>query len=448
MAAITRFLALIACLLGLASFVWASAATPLNLTALPGCAATCILQEMGRSDCGFGNQTCLCADEAYNGLVETCVIANCTVKQGLVTKNQTVAACGKLSSTKTDGTLEWLRVALFILPTFFFALRVTGKIMKLSTWGWDDTTLVFAYVILAGFMPANYLITEAGSGRDMWTLTPDQISRVLLIVYIFNILYSTCLSLIKASIILLYLRIFPKGSVRKVLWGTLALNAALWAGYMGPTIFICRPISFFWDGWMGESEGQCIHLHASAISHSVFQLTLDIILLVIPATQIWGLNMSLRKKIGVYLIFGAGIFLTAVSAYRIRSLVMFATSDNPTVNTYEAAIWSNVELCTGLFVACLPSTRQLWKRMVPSISEMTGKSRSGTSKSSNPGNGAPLAAGQYARKPADKKQSWLTRMVEETADTHIALGDVRSASAASLVEAQDGHAAPARFGEV
>ncbi|KAK1996829.1 CFEM domain-containing protein [Colletotrichum falcatum] len=447
MAATTRLLGLLACLLGLASLVCASEVTPLNLTALPGCAATCILQEMGRSDCGFANQTCLCADDAYNGLVEACVVANCTVKQELVTKNQTQTACGRASSTETDGTLEWLRIALFVLPTFFFGVRVTVKVMKLSTWGWDDTTIGLAYIILAGFMPANFLITEAGSGRDVWTLTPDQISRVLLIVYIFNLLYTTCLSLIKASLILMYLRIFPDQTVRKVLWGTLAANGLIWAGFLGPTVFVCRPISFFWDGWAKESEGECISFHASSITHSVLQLTLDLVLLVIPATQIWGLNMSRRKKIGVYLIFGAGVFLTAVSAYRIKSLTMFATSINPTVNTYEAAIWSNVELCTGVFVACLPSTHQLWKKMVPNLAGMTGiGSKSAASKSS----GTPAGTRQQQQQqqqPGDKKQSWLSRMVDD-AETAITLREMRSASATSLVESGERPPGPVHFSEV
>ncbi|EFQ29636.1 CFEM domain-containing protein [Colletotrichum graminicola] len=436
MAATARFLALLACLLGLASFVCASTVTPLNITALPGCATTCILQEMGRSDCGFANQTCLCANEAYNDLVTTCVIANCTIKQQLVTKNQTLAACGKLSVDQTDTTLKVLRVTLFILPTFFIGVRLTGKLMKLSTWGWDDITILAAYVILVGFMPANFAITQAGAGRDMWTLTPTQISQVLLIIYIFNLLYFTCLSLIKASLILMYLRIFPDQKIRKILWATLALNIALWTGYLGPAIFVCSPISFFWDGWMQESEGQCINYHATSISYAVFQLLLDVILLVTPATQIWGLNMGLKKKIGVYLIFGAGIFLTAVGAYRIRTLADFATSTNPTVNTYESAVWSNVELCTGVFVACLPSTQQLWKRMVPKVANLTNAgSKAAASKASNHGSNSWGTGGYIKRHPAENK-SWMTRMVEET-NNDIPLREHRSVSAVSLVESPD-----------
>ncbi|KAK1574400.1 CFEM domain-containing protein [Colletotrichum navitas] len=447
MAATTRLLALFACLLGLASFVCASTVTMLNITALPGCAATCILQQMGRSECGFGNQTCLCADEAYNDLVTTCVMGNCTVKQQLVTKNQTMAACGKISVTQTDSTLKWLRVTLFILPTFFIGVRLTSKILKLSTWGWDDVTIMFAYVILVGFMPANFLITAAGSGRDMWTLTPNQISRVLLIIYIFNLLYFTCLTLIKASLILMYLRIFPDRSVRKILWATLALNIVLWVAYLPPAIFVCRPISYFWDGWMKESEGQCIDYNVSTISYSTFQLILDVILLVTPATQIWNLNMSLKKKIGVYLIFGTGIFLTAVGAYRIRALAMLTTSTNPTVNTYETAIWSNVELCTGVFVACLPSTRQLWKTTVPTLSNLTNiGSKSAASKSSTPGTNSHGTAGYAKKQPAERK-SWVLRMVDDT-NKPVPLRELRSVSTVSLVESPDRPDRSMRFNEV
>ncbi|KAK1574201.1 CFEM domain-containing protein [Colletotrichum navitas] len=447
MAAPTRFLALFACLLGLANSVCASAVTPLDLTALPGCAATCILQEMGRSDCGFANQTCLCADTAYNALVEKCVIANCTVKQGLATKNQTLTACGKPSSTKTDGTLEWLRVVLFIIPTFFFTVRMASKFLKLSAWGWDDTTFVFAFIVLASFLPGNYFITEAGSGRDVWTLTPDQITEVLLIVYIFNLLYATCLSLIKGSIILLYLRIFPDTKIRKVLWGTLAFNGALWIVYVVPAIFICKPISFFWNGWSGEMEGQCIRMHAASVSHSALQLTFDVVLLVILATQIWGLNMSPKKKIAVLLVFSTGIFFTAVGAYRVKSLTVFAASDNPTINTYEAAIWSHIELATGACVACFPSTRQVWNWMVPTMAEIMGvKSNHGSSKTCSSGSTSLPPPSDYDGKPFGK-QSWLSRIVDDL-NTNISLRDMRSVSATSLVGSRDPPATPVRDGEV
>ncbi|WDK18536.1 CFEM domain-containing protein [Colletotrichum graminicola] len=447
MAAPIRFLALFASLLGLASLACASPVTPLDLTALPGCAATCILHEIGRSDCSFGNQTCLCADTTYNSLVEECVIANCTVKQGLVTKNTTLTACGTPSSTETDGTLEWLRVVLFIIPTFFFTVRMVSKYLQLSTWGWDDTTFVFAYIVLAAFLPGNYYITEAGSGRDTWTLTPDQITKVLLIVYIFNLLYATCLSLIKGSIILLYLRIFPDTKIRKVLWGTLAFNGALWIVYIGPATFICKPISFFWQGWSGEMEGHCINMHAASVSHSVLQLTFDVVLLVLLASQIWGLNMSPRKKIAVLLVFSTGIFLTAVGAYRVKSLTVFAASDNPTVNTYEAAIWSHVELATGACVACFPSTRQVWNWMVPTLAEITGvKSKYGSSNESTPESTPPSPPSDYSRKQSGK-QSWLSRIAADL-NTNVSLRDMRSTSAASLVESKDPSAVPARYGEV
>ncbi|KAK1966466.1 CFEM domain-containing protein [Colletotrichum sublineola] len=359
-----RFFALLVCLLGLGGVV--AAVDPSSINGIPSCAINCIFQEIGQSDCSITNQTCICHDATLAAHVQTCVQANCTVKEMLATVNQSMTACGVPSSTQNDD-IQWFRGLLFSLPTVFIIFRVANKLMKMSTFSWDDLTILIAYAILASFFPATYTAERTGGGKDIWKLTPDQITEYLIFLFTFSILYICCLSFIKASILFLYLRIFPDEKFRKILWYTQLFNLLLWISCTAASLAACEPLNFFWNGWMGEMKGKCYDLNAFAMCHGAINVALDVWMLILPVSQIYNLRMKRKEKAGIMLMFGVGIFLTAVSAYRIKALMIFATSYNITANAFQASLFSTIELCVGIFVACLPSTRQVWRVVSPKI---------------------------------------------------------------------------------
>ncbi|KAF9881034.1 CFEM domain-containing protein [Colletotrichum karsti] len=81
----------------------------------------------------------------------------------------------------------------------------------------------------------------------------------------------------------------------------------------------------------------------------------------IQGAHLYKLNLRLKKKIGVILMFSVGLFLTAVSAVRISTLIQFATTNNITSEALWVYVWSFIELCVGISVACMPNASQLWR---------------------------------------------------------------------------------------
>ncbi|WDK21952.1 CFEM domain-containing protein [Colletotrichum graminicola] len=292
--------------------------------------------------------------------------------QNSVARNQSSTAC-HVPITELSHVHRWFPGVLFALPTFLMMGRLANKWLGISPWGWDDSSIVAAYLILAAFLPASVFNLRAGAGRDIWTLAPDQITHLLLIVYIFGLLYFFGLALIKISIIFLYFRIFPDGKFRKVLWATQVVNLLLLISFTAGQLALCQPFNFAWVGWTKEIPGKCFDRNKFIISHGAINVALDLWMLALPLTQLYGLRMQRRKKLGVMFMFSLGVFLTAVSAYRIKAVLDFATSLNFPVDAIETALWSHIELCTGVVVACLPSTRQLWKRAFPNIVRRTPK---------------------------------------------------------------------------
>jgi hypothetical protein len=73
-------------------------------------------------------------------------------------------------------------------------------------------------------------------------------------------MYQATISMTKISIILLYLRIFPKEIAprfHKICWAINVILVAYALAFMIEFAVGCKPISFFWTQWDGEHPGHC-----------------------------------------------------------------------------------------------------------------------------------------------------------------------------------------------
>ncbi|KAH8895519.1 hypothetical protein GQ53DRAFT_53014 [Thozetella sp. PMI_491] len=349
----------------------------LNLTEIPTCATPCFLDAFPETSCDPLDTPCLCLDAKYNQLVESCVRESCTVKEALVTKRITWLECDFPLSDKSRTTLL-MQVLLFTLESLAFLTRLVSKVMKLSPWWWDDTTIAIAYVSKIGFLIASFFEQENGNGQDLWMLTPTQITAFLRLFFAFEILYAFSIGAVKASLLFFFIRVFPEGNCSKLLWITQAFNLAVTVVFIAVTCFQCIPLSFFWDGWDGEHNGTCINIAAMAWSHGGIQIALDIWMLMLPAWQILRMSIPWRKKLWVLFVFGVGIFLTIASIIRQKSIVGFTQTENVTVGFFDVALWSCIELTTGIVVACIPAAHQLRKKFIPHIFSSCNGSRNPT----------------------------------------------------------------------
>ncbi len=193
--------------------------------------------------------------------------------------------------------------SLFVIQRF--AVKLLAHNLEITL---DDWAILLAALVQA---PTVVLICEPGIanglGRDIWTLRPEQIADFGYYLWIFSALYFTNLAIVKLAFLLFYLRVFAKPLVRQVLWGTIFTVIGWGVLFVFVTIFQCAPISYYWNRWDGLREGSCMNPSAVAWANGAISIALDIWIIGIPLSQLNGLNLDWKKKLGVGAMFCVGL---------------------------------------------------------------------------------------------------------------------------------------------
>ncbi|KAM0425958.1 hypothetical protein ACHAPT_008897 [Fusarium lateritium] len=340
-----------------------------SLSEYPDCAAKCMISAIQGGFCAPSNQTCLCTDQPFQQNVTTCVAGSCTIPDALAAKNSSLADCGAPIRDRAQQFVT-LTNALAVVAGVFVAIRFGYK-MTVSTISLDiDDWLVLASML--SFIPTAvitaYGTTANGLGKDIWTLSPHQITTITRLCYILGILYFTQTTLVKLCIIGFYIRIFPARDIQRLLWGTFIFTSAWGVTFVFAAMFSCTPISYFWHQWDGLHEGRCTDSNATLWSHAGFSVALDLWILAVPLWQIRGLQLHWKKKLSVAVMFSVGTLVTIVSIIRFQALVHFGKSMNKTWELYNVSVWSTIEITVGIMCACLPTIRVVLVRIFPILS--------------------------------------------------------------------------------
>ncbi|KAM6507013.1 hypothetical protein FALCPG4_018404 [Fusarium falciforme] len=306
------------------SLVQAQSSTTPSLPGYPDCAAGCIITAFAGGLCAPKNQTCICTNEQFQQNVTACVTVSCTIPESLstspvsaccsndadprlVTRNSSLTNCG---APVRDRSQEYVVISniMAAFAAAFVAIRFGYKVFIASLdLGMDDW---FVLATMVACIPSAVITAKGttvnGLGRDIWTLTSTQITKVLSYFYIMAWLYFLQTALVKLSIITFYMRIFPAREVQRVLWITFIFTSVWGVAFVFTAIFQCRPIPYFWKQWDGMHKGTCADANAITWSNASMSIALDLWILAIPLWQLRSLKLHWKKKAGVALMFCVG----------------------------------------------------------------------------------------------------------------------------------------------
>ncbi|KAG6978851.1 Satratoxin biosynthesis SC1 cluster protein 4 [Fusarium oxysporum f. sp. conglutinans] len=300
------------------------------LTQLPSCAESCVLDFVSASSCGT-NATCLCTNPKLKDDVLPCVESHCLPREALAAINLTSVACDFPIRDKHE-QFNILTITLIVITGITVGLRFLEKIRYGPGLQLDDYVITGAFFLYAG-----------------------------------QTLYATDVFATKICVLLFYLRIFPGVTIRRLIWGTVGIAVLCMIIFDLLALTQCQPISFYWKGWDQLHKGHCIGINSLAWAIAAVGIILDFWMLGIPISQLIHLQMKWKRKLAVASMFGVGTFVTVVSILRLRYLVAFGNSSNPTWDSFDTCYWSVIELNVGIWCACMPNLRVLMLKTFPRL---------------------------------------------------------------------------------
>ena len=120
--------------------------------------------------------------------------------------------------------------------------------------------------------------------------------------YLSELYYATDITLVKCSILCLYLRIF--GINRKfsmLCYGMIAFVVAWGVAVFFVTIFQCEPVRAAWD--KNISGEHCLNLKHFLIGTNVPNIVADAGVIALPVPLVWKLQLSRMRRVGLVTVF-------------------------------------------------------------------------------------------------------------------------------------------------
>ena len=136
-----------------------------------------------------------------------------------------------------------------------------------------------------------------------------------------EITYCLVICITKVSILLLYLRMFsPSRTVCIIIHVNLWANVLFYTAGFFVEIFECVPREAIWnprhghsgtyyDPWDGGKTGtyKCVNQDLLEVVSAVFNLLSDFAILLLPISTVWYLQMRMKKKVAVLVVFATGL---------------------------------------------------------------------------------------------------------------------------------------------
>lgn len=173
----------------------------------------------------------------------------------------------------------------------------------------SDAKQVWIWLRSLGFdSNANHPICK-GNVLKLRALTVKLLTRDQYL-WVYVMLYSWAINIVRISILVLYLRIFTKGSGHSRLRVVVYLMTAITLTYTVISfiaiILICNPITQTWNIWGRTHHGICLDYHGVSLSTAVIVPILDVITIAIPIYPVWQMEVSRWEKMLTTLLFALG----------------------------------------------------------------------------------------------------------------------------------------------
>ena len=210
------------------------------------------------------------------------------------------------------------------------------------------------------------MVNMADTGRHMAyivSVDPNRVPEHFKGIVVLEFFHPAAVAFPKLLVVLMYLHILTNKCERMVAKGLLVFIGATWLSFTVAAMFQCTPFAFNWDKTV--ASGKCFNIQAFANSSSVPNILSDIAVLILPLRTVWGLKISVGRRIGLLFIFLTGSLGLIASVVRTavfaETLARAGPLDDSTWNHVALVNWTIIEPGMYLISACALSFKPLFR---------------------------------------------------------------------------------------
>ncbi|ORY12235.1 MFS monosaccharide transporter-like protein [Clohesyomyces aquaticus] len=301
-------------------------------------------------------------------------------------------------ATRGPAVLAVTAVSL-ALCSVFVALRLMSRFAIVRKPGWDDYTMILAWMLAFGTSFSICYGTSVGLGRHEVNVPPQWDSALKKSEYVFSVLYNPALMATKTSILIFYLTLSKTQKIFR--WATIATLVVVNLGGLALTllnILQCRPVTAAFKTPVPKSA-TCSDIVTLYLSSAPLNIITDLAILFLPMPILTRMRLPKKQKMVLVVTFGFGVFVAVVDVVRIAYLQSAArnhlrdiqnhteTSGSDSRNEANdfpwyaslSFMWSAIEINVGVMCGCVPAMKPLVSRFIPRwIHDSTMREKSGT----------------------------------------------------------------------
>ncbi|EFW19687.1 hypothetical protein D8B26_007883 [Coccidioides posadasii str. Silveira] len=249
-----------------------------------------------------------------------------------------------------------IQIVLIIIALLLVANRFHVRFYVGRSLAPDDYAILASMLFSLAMNAVNITAIHYGYGKHASEVPKHDMLIALKLFYTLQIFYKCTIGLTKISIVLLYRRIFQTRKFRfQLICNYVLVLVALYAIVsIIVTIFECIPIVKVWDR---STNGTCINFTAFWYANAAWNITTDLIILILPMPVVHTLYLPYRSKFGLTAIFTLGIFVCITSILRMTTLKVSSEAADQSYGTLISTMWTTIEANAGIICACLPMLR-------------------------------------------------------------------------------------------
>ncbi|PYH40325.1 uncharacterized protein BP01DRAFT_330133 [Aspergillus saccharolyticus JOP 1030-1] len=292
------------------------------------------------------------------------------------------------SADKWEENRYW-KNTLTIVPIVGAAFATVTYILRLysrryTTAGLKLEDCLMGVGLILSFGATAFVVDTAfnGVGISVSELPPKERHRIQFGSWMIQKFWAPSAAFTKISIIVFLRRLLGTLRTYAIVSNVLIAFISCWAiTALLVNIFQCIPVQYYYDKTL---NGHCMQGQVAFFqAMGSIALVEDVFILLLPAPVVWGLQITMRQKIALTLVFSLGGLVCIFSLMRLIEFRNFITTDLASSSAKES-IWTCLELDVAIICGCLPLLK-------PLLQGFLGKVKSGVSKGrSHPSSGTKL----------------------------------------------------------